>query len=193
MSRRYALLAAPLLLLVLAGCVDSPTAEETATAGYTPPPVSTDSPAPTASATPDATSVPVALACADLISADQIYEYNLNFGPIDGWAPSPGTFAGDAIAAQGVACRWQNQSSGATIDVSVAHLLGSRLEDVRAAAASSSTAVDDFGIEGYFFANGGPGVAQAFTGEYWITAQSTTFFGAADVAPLMEYITPALG
>ncbi len=197
MSSRHALLAAPLLLLVLAGCVETPsdgnipTPTSTETAGYTPPPSS--SPTPTASATADATSEPVTLACSDLVSADQMYEYNLNFGLIDGWAPSPGTFAGDAVAAQGVACRWQNQSSGATIDIAVAHLLGTRLTDAEAAAKASSTAVDDYGVEGYFFANGGPGVAQAFTGEYWITAQSTTFFGAGDVSPLMEYILPALG
>lgn len=189
MPRRPFLLAAPLLVLALAGCVDAPTVDETPTAGYTPPPSA--SPTPTASATPDATSEPVTLGCEDLVTADQMYEYNINFGLIDGWAPSPGTLAGDAVEAQGIACRWQNQSSGATIDVSVAHLLGARLEEVRASAQSSSTATDGYGIEGYFAAGGG--IAQAFSGEYWVTVQSTTFFGPEDAAPLMGYLAPALG
>jgi hypothetical protein len=193
MPLRRAALAAPLLVLLLAGCVDSPTEPvETPTFGYTtrPSSIPTPSPTPTPSATPGPTSEPFAIACSDLISADEIYEYNPNFGNVDEWVPSPGTAAGDGIAAQGTACRWQNQSSGATIDVSVAHLLGSGLSGKRADVAASSTPAS-WAIEGYFLANGGSGVAQAFTGEYWITVESTTFFAAEDVTPIIEYISEA--
>ena len=51
----------------------------------------------------------------------------------------------------------------------------------------------DFTTEGYFLANGGPGIAQAFTDKYWVTVQSTTFFAAEDVAPLIEYLSASLG
>jgi len=189
MSRRYAALVVPLILFALVGCVDAPDAiDQTPTAGYTPTPTPAT---PTASATPGPTSEPFAIDCSDLISAAEIYEYNPNFGGVEGWVPSPGTVAGDGVAAQGTACRWQNQSSGATIDVSVAHLLGPGLSAKRAEVAASSTPAP-WAIEGYFLANGGPGVAQAFTGEYWITVESTTFFAAEDVAPLIEYISGAL-
>lgn len=192
MPRRTALVVVPLLLLALTGCVDTPpTIEETPTAGYTPAPTPA-TPTPTASATPDAASEPFSIACGDLISADQIYEYNPNFGPVDGWVPSPGTIAGDGVAAQGTACRWQNQSSGATIDVSVAHLLEPRLSEKRAEVAATYTAAN-WPIEGYFTAGGGPGVAQAFTDKYWVTVQSTTFFAPEDVAPIIEYLAGALG
>lgn len=192
MSRRLKLALIPLVLLVLTGCVEElPTVvSETPTAGYTPTPTPSV-PIPVASATADTTSSPFSTACEDLISPDEMYAYNPNFGPVDGWVPSPGTLAGDGVSAQGTACRWQNQSSGATIDISVANLLEPRLSESRAQAAAAY-APAGWALDGFFTADGGPGVGQAFTDKYWITLQSTTFFAAEDAAPIVEYLASHL-
>ena len=77
---------------------------------------------PAAEPTDQPVGVPVEVTCDELVSADTLYVYNPNFGTIEDFTPDEGTAAASALTTQGVACRWQNQTSGDTIDVSVAQL-----------------------------------------------------------------------
>ena len=194
MSRRHALLAAPVLALLLAGCVPTPVVEEPPTAGYTPTPTPTaTSTAPKPTPTLDAGTLPVGIGCDDLIDPQAMYDYNPNVSAVADFAPSPDSAAGQALVSQGVACRWVNQSSGATIDISVVSYTEAGLAAKKAAVAAASTPAPVLGDDGYFDAAGGVGEAQKFSGSYWLTATSTTFFGADDVARLMETATESLG
>ena len=176
--------------VVLAGCVP---AEPGASS---PTPSSSSEPAgPSATATvPPAPTVapetgePVTIGCADLISLQAMYDYNPNFGLIDSYTPDPGTYAAQAIAANGLACRWINQTSGDTIDVSVAHLTD---EGLAAREGALSDPVSDY--DGYFSSQDGFGTAQAFSGPYWITAASRAFFEPVDAAPIIAAAIAGLG
>jgi hypothetical protein len=171
---------------MLAGCVPSaepePTPVESSTTSATP------TPEPTVSEPP--VGVPVTISCSDLVSAQVIYDFNPNFGLVDGFDPAASSLAALAIANNGIACRWINQTSGETLDVSVADLPEASLSALRA---NAGTAVPDFSSDGYFATAGGVGSAQAFTGSYWIAAVSTAFFDAVDAAPIVNAAIDALG
>ncbi len=191
MLRRHALLAAPVIVLLLAGCTQAPV-EEPPTAGYTPTPAPTST-VPRPTPTPDAGVVPVTTACDALIDSQAMYEYNSNVTAVADFVPSPDSAATEALRSSGIACRWVNQSSGDTIDVSVVNYKEAKLAEKKAAVAAASTPAPILGDEGYFDVAGGVGEAQIFSGTYWITATSSTFFGADDVAPLVEAATASLG
>ena len=187
MRARHLVFAAPVLLVLLAGCLPTPDPSASGTPSSTPSttPTATASASPTASATPTATptpepgAIPLSIACGDLVNAQVFYDYNPNFSLLDSYTPDAGTAAASAVAAQGVACRWVNNSSGETIDISAARLPEPRLSEAKAAAGAS---VDDFEVEGYFSG----GVAQAFNGEVWVAAASASFGSAPDAAPLVN-------
>lgn len=184
--RTLSLVGLCLTAVMLAGCVPStepkPTPVESSTASVTP------TPDPTPSAPP--VGVPVTIACADLISAQVIYDFNPNFGLVESFDPEGSSLAALAIQNNGIACRWINQTSGETLDVSVADLPEANLSALRATA---GTAVPDFSSDGYFATSGGVGSAQAFTGSYWIAAVSAAFFDAVDAAPIVNAAIDALG
>ena len=177
-----------LALAALSGCVPTPTPTSSGTASATP------SDSPSASATPSPTastvSTPITIDCNTLITPDDIYAFNPNFGLITTWAPKAGSAAATAKSEQGIACRWQNQTSGDTIDVSVAHLDAASIEALKNAAVEKSTMVPTYGDEAYFSVSGGVGTAIVFQGTYWLVATSVDFAEPGDPADL---ITAALG
>lgn len=159
--------------LVLAGCGQT-------AAGPTPTPTAaTPSSTPTPAATPAETSAPepgatpIDLGCEQVLTPQQMYDYNSIYSAVS-FTPDAGTTAAAAVAMQGVACRWVNTSSGATIDVSVAQPAPSQLADLPSRA-------DDPAPYGFFAG----GVAQAFPGAYWVTVASGDFIAAEDAAPLV--------
>ncbi|MEO6116330.1 MAG: arginyl-tRNA synthetase [Pseudolysinimonas sp.] len=177
-----------LALAALSGCVPTPTASpsDTSTAS----PSDTASASPTPSPTASLVSVPITIACSDLITPDDIYAFNPNFGQIDSWTPKAGSAAATAKSEQGIACRWSNQTSGDTIDVSVAHLDAASIEALKNDAVGKSTMVPTYGDEAYFSVSGGVGTAIVFQGDYWLVATSVEFAEPGDPADL---ITAALG
>lgn len=210
-ARRTALLPASLVgfvagslvvgaVVALAGCVPTeqaaaPVRSASASGSPTPTPSGSAGPElPTAQPVPDASEPgePVTIGCDQLVTSDEMYEYNANFGLDSAFTPDPGSVAGQAVAASGVACRWTNQTSGETIDVAVAHLGDRDLSARKDEIASSSTPVSDFGPAGYFDAGDITGVAQVFSGPYWVTATSVTFFEPADAAPIVAAALAAL-
>ena len=135
-------------------------------------------------------STPITIGCNTLITPDDIYAFNPNFGLIERWTPKAGSAAATAKSEQGIACRWQNQTSGDTIDVSVAHLDAASIEALKNAAVEKSTMVPTYGDEAYFSVSGGVGTAIVFQGTYWLVATSVDFAEPGDPADL---ITAALG
>ena len=177
-----------LALALLSGCVPTPSPTASGTASATP----TDSPSASATPTPTPSTVstPNTIGCNTLITPDDIYAFNPNFGLITSWTPKAGSAAATAKSEQGIACRWQNQTSGDTIDISVAHLDAASIEALKNAAVEKSTMVPTYGDEAYFSTSGGVGTAIVFQGDFWLVATSVDFLEPGDPADL---ITAALG
>jgi hypothetical protein len=176
--------------MLLSGCTpDAP--EPSAT---TAPPTASGSSAPvepTEPAEPTEEPTPFAIACDELITIEQMYAFNPNFGNDPGFSPS-----GAGIVAvtdeSGTACGWLNQTSGDVIEVGVAMLPPGALEQRKNAAALASHAVPTYGtppeIDGYFVQAGGGGEAQVFRGPYWIVIDSEALFEPGDAQQLVTAV-----
>ncbi|GIT81955.1 hypothetical protein LLS1_36240 [Leifsonia sp. LS1] len=175
--------------LALAGCTPSasPSSSPTATAGG----ASTTKPTETTpTSTPTEPPTPVTLTCDQLVTPDQLYAYNPNFGANPGYSPKDGSLEKKIADWQGVACSWLNQTSGDVIQIAVAQPPASQLDALKNAAITDAQPVPTYGappIEGYF-KTGDAGQVQIFRGTQWIVAESTAFFEPGDAAPLMENV-----
>lgn len=190
LARRVAvpLAIAALALAALSGCV--PTPSPTASGTPSSSPSDTPSASPTPSPTASVVSTPITIGCNTLVTPDDMYAFNPNFGLLTKWTPKSGSAAATATSEQGIACRWQNQTSGDTIDISVAHLDKASIESLKNAAVEKSTMVPTYGDEAYFSTSGGVGTAIVFQGDYWLVATSVDFLEPGDPSDL---ITAALG
>ncbi|QYH36567.1 arginyl-tRNA synthetase [Salinibacterium sp. M195] len=163
----------------------SPTPTSTPTSDPTSAP--TAAPEPAVTATPDAQATPVTIACTELISPQAIYDFNPNYVLLNSFTPAAGSPAASALQSKGTACRWQNGTSGITIDVSVAKPTSAKLASLKSAAGAK---VSEF--DGYFTSSGGTGTAQVFSGSYWMTLSSAAFDRAAGAAELVTVAKAAL-
>ncbi len=122
--------------------------------------------------------------CNDLVTPQNMYDYNPNFSLLTSWMPDAGSDVAKATAWNGVGCRWINDTSNDLIDISVASIVDRgtmvQLQD----AAATGTAVTGYGDSAYFETTGGVGELQIFSGSYWITLKSDWFLGASDADPL---------
>ncbi|TFC80382.1 iron ABC transporter ATP-binding protein [Cryobacterium cheniae] len=163
----------------------TPGSTPASTADATQTPESTATPTPT----PTAAGTPVALTCDQVLTLDDVYAYNPNYGSAPGFEPT--LDAGQKAAEfQGLNCGLLHQSSGGTIEVSVTQPNDVLLSQLKTEAVGSSQIVPTYGtppdVEGYFSAAGGTGVAQVFTSTYWITVGSPEFFEPGDAAALVS-------
>jgi hypothetical protein len=179
-----------LALAALSGCVPTPTSTPSDTPSASP--SDTESASPTPSPTASVVSTPITIGCNDLISPDDIYAFNPNFGLIDNWTPKAGSAAATAKSEQGIACRWSNQTSGDTMDFSAAHLDPASIESLKNAAVEKSTMVPTYGDEAYFSVSGGVGTAIVFQGDYWLVATSVDFAEPGDPSDLINAALGAL-
>jgi hypothetical protein len=147
-------------------------------------------PAPTLTAHPVGT--PVDIDCDELVSPETIYAFNPNFVLIDAFVPADNAIAATAVNYSGVACRWQNQTSGDNIDLSVASLDEDSLTALKNAAFEDSDMVPTYGEEAYFGINGQVGTAQVFQGPYWIVVESAAFFEPGDATEIVDSAIAAL-
>jgi len=185
-----------LALIVLAGCAagagatpsasPTPTATPTATAIATPSP--TPTPTPTATAVEDmGTAVP--LKCTEVLTPDDVYDFNPNYGTAPGYKPADGSAASVAAANKGVACGWLNQTSGDVVEVSITQPSAAVLADLKKQVSSSGTPAPGYeqtpSDTGYFEIVGGKGRAQVFTDKYWVVAASLEFREAIDAQALV--------
>ncbi|MET0590389.1 MAG: iron ABC transporter ATP-binding protein [Naasia sp.] len=183
-------------IAVLSGCTSNPvqpgpapTAEPSASGDVT-------APETTATAEPEApTGIPVTQTCDELITPDEMYEFNPNFGADPGYSPDESSPAQELVDLQGVSCSWLNQTSNETIEVAVAHLDPADVEARKNDLVTSSQPVPTFSPtadEGYFSFDGTTGRADAFVGEYWIMADSSVFFEPGDAQLIIEDVAGAL-
>lgn len=184
-SHSITVLAAAAVLLALTACTPESTVDPTPDQAEdsTLPPVS---PSPTATDSPDSPGVPINKLCSDLVTDQQLYDFNPNFAADAGYTPATGSDAARLVDLEGLSCGWLNLSSGASVTVSAANLPGPELAEYASASAATGSATDLFGGEGYFRTIDGAGTAEAFVAPYWVIVSSTDFVEAADAAPLVQ-------
>jgi hypothetical protein len=185
-----ALVGASAIALLLAACTDPGTGPSETTA----PPAASGSPAATAPAEPDVTPepteepVPFEVACEEILTPDQVYAFNPNYGTAPDYSPAAATISAVA-AAEGTTCGWSNQTSGEVIEVGVATLPEHAYELQVGDAALHSNPVPTYGtppeMEGFFRQSGGTGQAQVFTDGYWIVIESPVLFEPGDAQGLV--------
>lgn len=180
-------------VVLLSGCSGDVTvpgaSEETSSAA-----TATESSAATATPTATASGTPLTLSCTQILSLQNVYDFNPNFGQ------NPTFTTPDQIAPLtkigGVACGWINQTSGDTFAVGVA-----KPDAVTQAAAANQAAADlqavptygANGTEGFFGVKSGVGVVEVFSKGYWVVLTSAGFLEPGDAAPLVEAVLANLG
>lgn len=175
--------------LLLAGCQGSPSPNATATgsarASASHAPAST----PKASSTPKPKPTPVALTCDQVLTSAQLSALVPPLSPVSGFKPDKGTDAAKAVSYAGVACGYGNASTGNTVAVAIARPAQADLTELNNKAITSSHVVPTYGVPpkvmGYFTVDASVGVAQAFTGGYWVTVSSKDFIEPGAAAPVM--------
>jgi hypothetical protein len=177
-------------VLALAACTtpdDAPGATEAPAASGTPAPDGTAAPTPEPTEEP----LPFEAACADLVTLDQMYEFNPNFGEAPGYVPESDAVASVAEA-EGTVCGWSNQTSGELIELGVATLPENAYSAQVGQAAVDSNAVPTYGtppeVEGFFSQSGGVGQAQVFADGYWIVLESIDFLEPGDAEQLVSAV-----
>lgn len=178
------------LLCGCTGATPEPTAGADPTAGpANPSATATTAPEPTETAEPP---VPFEISCDALITAEQLYAFNPNFGSDPGYEPEAEAVVTAVEEDAGTACGYLNQTSGEVIEIAVATPTERAGEQRRNDAALSSKPVPTYGtppeVEGYFLQAGGSGEAQVFSGPYWIVMDSPAFFEPGDAQQLMSSV-----
>ena len=121
-----------------------------------------------------------------------MYDFNPNFGLLASFSPEAGSFTARAASDDGTVCRWTNQTSGATIDVSISQPGPTALAAAKNAAAAG-TSVSGLGDAAYFSQSGGAGTIQAFKGPFWVTTTSVFFGSATDAKSIIASAVAAAG
>ena len=193
-----------LFTLVLTGCSGAdeptPTSSVAATSGASAEP--SESPAPPSSSssptpTPEATGSPIAKTCDDLLSLQDVYDFNPNYGTAAAYAPTAGSLAETALDYNGLTCGYSNQSSGELIELSLVAPNDILMTTLKQKADSDSQAVPTYGtpptVDGFFTSLSGSGEAQVFTQTYWVTLSSPVFGEPGDSERLMSAVLSHLG
>jgi hypothetical protein len=182
--------------VLLAGCTlpgAGPSTSDGPAASGTDAPGGSEAPVPTPEPTEEP--IPFEIACDALLTADQVYAFNPNFGTAPGYAPE-GRGVEQVVEAEGTACGWSNQTSGEVVEVGVATLPEHAFELQVGQTAMSSNAVPTYGtppdVEGFFLLSGGVGQAQVFTGDYWVVVESEALFEPGDAQQLVASIVANL-
>ncbi|MCD2443955.1 iron ABC transporter ATP-binding protein [Agromyces sp. SYSU K20354] len=186
------ILVAAASVLLLAGCSG---AMPGATDPTGPPPGSEPPAATAAPSEPAEEPIPFEVACDELLSADDVYAFNPNYGADPGFEPSADAVVG-IVDEAGTACGLLNQTNGAVIEFGVATPPAGALETRRGDAALGSHVVPTYGtppdVEGYFSRTGDVGEAQVFTGPYWVVIDSTELIEPGDAQSLVAAVVANL-
>lgn len=177
-----------LALAALTGC--SPAATPSASGSSTP--SASASAAPSTTATPTPTPTPagaaVPLTCDEVLTPDDVYAFNPNYGTAPDFTATSAT-AKTALSYQGLACGLLNQTSGEIIEVSVALPNPVLMTSLTDKAIASSNPVPTYGaapVSGFFTTKGAIGEAQVFTAKYWVTFSSPVFGEPGDAEQLVS-------
>lgn len=177
----------------LSGCQSPGNGLGPTTAPPAPEPTQSTSPSPSSSETeaPTEEATPVSIPCGSVIDAQTMYDFNPNFGLLAKFSPDAGTLTARAVSDEGTVCRWINQTSGDTIDVSISQPAKSALSAAQSEA-ESGTSASGFGDAAYFSHSGGTGLVQIFDGPYWVTVTSVYFSSAGDANSLASSVLSSL-
>lgn len=179
------------LLTLLAGCV--PGTDATPDSSSRPTATSTGSPSPSGSPAPAEAGGPITITCDALVSPEVMYSFNPNFTLKSDYVPDPGTRGAQALESNGLACAWENGTSGTLIEVSAAQPTEERYTAIMNELITTSNPVPTYEVEGYFLTEAGLGIADAGTGRFVISAASPYFVEPGDAAPIMKAAIAALG
>lgn len=179
---------AAIAVLGLAGCASGPTPEATPGSSATAVPTAAPTDEPTAEPTPTSEpGTPITIDCDTLLTQQDLYDFNPNVSTDPGFAPAEGSLAAAAVADNGIACGYLNQTSNEQMNFALSQPSPEQLTLALNAAASSSTPVPTYGtppaVNGFF--DPASGEIQVFTPKYWLTASSTMFFEPGDAQPLV--------
>jgi len=106
----------------------------------------------------------VTLACGQMLTPQDVYDFNPTLsGPL-GWTPTSGSEADRAQGWNGLACRWVYESSGIPVDVSVARIVDFGTMSTLLTSARTGTSVAGLGDEAYFAGT----TLQVFQDGYWL-------------------------
>lgn len=180
------------LALSLAGCLENtPISKPTATNSQTPSasPTPTPSPTPTESSDP-----PVTQSCAQIFTAQQVYNYNPNVVANTTYTPASGSFAAQAASENGQTCGWINETSNVQLDIAVSEPNATELAAAKASASANGglTTFDASAMQNFQTQNGS-GVMQVFIGSYWVIISSADFTTASDAQPVAQTVLTNLG
>ncbi|WP_166790632.1 MULTISPECIES: hypothetical protein [unclassified Cryobacterium] len=188
-----------LSLIGLSGCAAdaAPSASGSASAPATGGSSSSASASAAATATPTPTPTPagtaVAMTCTDLLTLDDVYAFNPNYGTDPSYKPTSAS-AKTAASFQGLTCGLLNQSSDGTIEISLTQPNAQLMTQQQDKAVASSKIVPTYGTpptaQGFFAVTNGIGEAQVFTDTYWLTISSSNFLEPGDAESL---VSAALG
>jgi len=132
------------------------------------------------------------MTCDQVVTAQQLYDFNANYGTDPGYSPTANTNPAAVVAMKGVSCGYLNQTSNAVIEVAIAKPAASAVTGLKDAAATSSHVVPTYGVpptvEGYFTVVGGVGEVQAFSNGYWVILRSADFAEPGDPQPLVASV-----
>ena len=190
-----------LFALLLAGCSGggeaTPTNSAVATSGASADPTTSAVPSSSPTPTPEATGSPIAQTCGDLLTLQDVYDFNPNYGSAPDYSPTADGLAATAATYNGLTCGWSNQTSGELIEVSVVAPNDVLMTTLKQQADADSQAVPTYGtppaVDGFFNYSGGSGQAQVFTGTYWITLSTPAFSEPGGAEGLLSVILAHLG
>jgi hypothetical protein len=138
---------------------------------------------------------PVTVGCPQLITPQQMYDYDPNYsGPVP-WTPAAGSPSARALQWNGVACQWLRPVGGSTLyelDVSVANVTDRGTQADLHTAAATGTPVTGYGDAAYFRIVNGFGQLEIFKGNYWIVLTGQWVSSGHDNDPLPSDVLAAL-
>ena len=177
--------------LLLTAC-STPSGQTTDTPGGHATSTAKASSGPDAETTPTPTATPITLTCDQLLTQTQLSAMVPVIVPQSGFSPDQGSAAEQAVSFSGVACGYTNPNTHHTVAVAVARPADPDLTDLKNKAITDSNVVPTYGVPpkvmGYFRVDGSTGVAEAFTGGYWIVAESADYIEPGDAGQVIAAV-----
>lgn len=130
----------------------------------------------------------VNLRCDQLITPQQMYDYDPNLSGLSPWTPTAGSAAYRAQQWNGLACRWLRETGGVSMDISVASIVDRGTMVQLQTAAQTGTPVAGLGTSAYYANH----QLQIFSGTYWLVLQYDWAGEAIDFTPLGQDALAAL-
>ena len=145
-------------------------------------------PTPTETA-PEGDYFPFAVECASLIPEDIIFGFNPNYVLDNAGATSSANSSDLVKAMEGTTCNYVNQSSQASLTISVAHLTPISTQVLKEQAAAAFSAIEVGSESGYFGTVAGSGVLQVYTKNgFWYTVAGPEVSGPDDIPGITEQL-----